>query len=259
MNIALALPGALFVGFSLGMFGSGGSILTVPILVYLLGQEEKVAIASSLAIVGLVAMSGSLPYIRDRLVHWRTVALFGIPGVAGTWLGAWSSAFVTGTVQLMTFAVVMLLASYMMLRPPRVDERVPDSGERAFYKIAADGLVVGVLTGFVGVGGGFLIVPALVLLGGLTMQRAIATSLVIITLKSLAGYIKYTDVLAREGLEPNLAIIGFFALAGVVGSLGGNAVACRLPQENLKRGFAIFLIVMGIFILAKSTLAQGAP
>ncbi|MCB1647259.1 MAG: sulfite exporter TauE/SafE family protein, partial [Pseudomonadales bacterium] len=110
MNLVLALPGALFIGFSLGMFGSGGSILTVPILVYLLGQDEKVAIASSLAIVGLVALFGSLPNIRARLIDWRTVALFGIPGIAGTWLGAWGSAWVSGTVQLITFAVVMLLA-----------------------------------------------------------------------------------------------------------------------------------------------------
>lgn len=253
MNIALALPGALFVGFSLGMFGSGGSILTVPILVYVLGQDEKVAIASSLAIVGLVAMFGSLPYVRSRLVDWRTVALFGIPGIVGTYFGAWSSAFVTGTVQLMVFAVVMLLASVMMLRPPRVQE-ISERPPRSIYKIGADGLAVGALTGFVGVGGGFLIVPALVLLGGLGMQRAIATSLVIITLKSAAGYMKYMDVLAAEQLAPNLTVIAFFAMAGVVGSFGGNAVACRLPQESLKKGFAVFLVIMGIFILVKSTL-----
>ncbi len=114
MNLVIALPGALFVGFSLGLFGSGGSILTVPILVYLLGQDEKVAIASSLAIVGLVACFGSLPYLRNRLIDWRTVVLFGVPGVIGTYFGACSSAFVTGTVQLITFAIVMLLASFLM-------------------------------------------------------------------------------------------------------------------------------------------------
>lgn len=252
MNFAIALPGALFVGFSLGVFGSGGSILTVPILVYLLGQNEKVAIASSLAIVGLVAAAGSLPYIKQKLVHWHTVLLFGAPGIVGTYFGAWSSTLVSGTVQLVTFAIVMLLASFLMLKPIAHDDTAPSS-PRAFYKIAGDGLAVGTLTGFVGVGGGFLIVPALVLLGGLTMQRAVATSLVIITMKSAAGYLKYLDVLDAEGLEPDLLIIGWFAVAGIIGSFAGNSVALMLPQEKLKTGFGIFLIIMAVFILAKST------
>ncbi len=251
MNLVLALPGALFVGFSLGMFGSGGSILTVPILVYVLGQDEKVAIAGSLAIVGLVALFGSAPYIRDKLVNWRTVLTFGIPGIVGTYFGAWSAAFVSGEVQMMTFAVVMLLASGLMLRPPKIKEGEP-SRPRALYKITLDGLAVGALTGFVGVGGGFLIVPALVLLGGLSMHQAAATSLVIIALKSLAGFTKYVEILDAQGLELNLPVIATFAMAGIVGSLGGNALACRLPQEKLRTGFGYFLIVMAVFILFKS-------
>lgn len=251
MNVALALPGALFVGFSLGMFGSGGSILTVPILVYVLGQPEKVAIASSLAIVGIVAFFSAIPYARERLIDWRTVLMFGFPGVVGTYLGAWSSLWVTGAVQLMTFAVVMLLASFMMFRPPKLDEAA-SGAERPFHKIALDGLLVGALTGFVGVGGGFLIVPALVLLGGLAMQNAVATSLVIVTLKSLVGYIKYMDVLGAEGLEPDLFLIAFFSVAGVIGSFGGSLVASKLPQDGLRIGFASFLVLMGVFILAKN-------
>lgn len=251
MNVALALPGALFVGFSLGMFGSGGSILTVPILVYVLDQPEKVAIASSLAIVGIVALFGAIPYAKDRLIDWRTVLMFGLPGVIGTYLGAWSSVLVTGAVQLMTFAVVMLLASFMMFRPPKLDE-LNAQGPRPFHKIALDGVIVGALTGFVGVGGGFLIVPALVLLGGLTMQTAVATSLVIVTLKSLVGYVKYTEVLSAEGLQPDLFIIAFFSVAGVIGSLGGNMLASKLPQESLRKGFASFLVIMGVFILVKN-------
>lgn len=250
MNIALALPGALFVGFSLGMFGSGGSILTVPILVYLLGQDEKVAIASSLAIVGLVALAGSGPYIRDKLVDWRTVVLFGLPGIAGTYLGAWSSVFVSGGIQLLTFAVVMLLAAVMMLKPVRIEEN--QEVNREIHKISLDGFVVGALTGFVGVGGGFLIVPALVLLGGLAMQQAIATSLVVIALKSLVGFIKYVDVLEAQHLTLDPLVIAFFAVAGVIGSLGGNAVASSLPQEKLKTGFAIFLVLMAGFIFYQS-------
>jgi hypothetical protein len=252
MNIAIIVPGALFVGFSLGMFGSGGSILTVPILVYLLGQDEKVAIASSLAIVGLVSFFGSLTHAKEKLIDWRTVAIFGVPGIVGTYLGAWSSVLVSGTAQLMVFAIVMLLASYMMLRESTINETTQQP--RAIHKIALDGILVGMLTGFVGVGGGFLIVPALVSLGGLSMQSAIATSLVIITLKSLSGYLKYMDVLAAEGLQVDPFLIAFFAVAGVIGTFGGNALASKLPQQQLRNAFAIFLIIMGVFILSKSIL-----
>ena len=251
MNVLLALPGALFVGFSLGVFGSGGSILTVPILVYLLGQHEKVAIASSLAIVGFVAMLGSIPFIRDKLVDWRIVFLFGIPGVMGTWFGAMSSSWVTGTVQLLTFAVVMLLASLLMLEIIKLP-KAPASADHAYYKIAGEGFVVGILTGFVGVGGGFLIVPALVLLGGLSMRQAVASSLIIITFKSLAGFIKYLDVLADQNLEVDWLVIAFFGVAGVIGSFGGNMIANLLPQAALKKGFGVFLVIMAAFIFATS-------
>ena len=176
----MAWPGAIAIGISLGLLGSGGSILTVPVLVYLVGQDEKVAIAGSLFIVGSLALAGSLQFVRAGLINWRTVAIFGLPGMAGTWLGAAIAAYVSGLTQLALFAVVMLLASYLMLRPIRLADAVP--APRALWKIAGDGLAVGVITGLVGVGGGFLIVPALVLLGGLSMHQAVATSMVIIAL-----------------------------------------------------------------------------
>ena len=188
LNI-FALLGACAIGLSLGLMGSGGSILTVPVLVYLVDQPEKVAIAGSLMIVGSIALLGSLPYMKQKQVDWTTVWLFGIPGMIGTYAGAWLSSYLSGIMQLAIFAVVMLLASYFMLRPKRNIEQESDH-QRHVFKIIADGLIVGVVTGVVGVGGGFLIVPALVLLGGLTMRTAIATSLVIIALKSFSGFIK---------------------------------------------------------------------
>jgi uncharacterized membrane protein YfcA len=180
----MAWPGAIAIGVSLGLLGSGGSILTVPVLVYLIGQDEKVAIAGSLFIVGSIALAGSLQFLRAGFIDWRSVAIFGIPGMAGTWFGALLSAYIPGITQLALFAVVMLLASWLMLRPIKLD--TGDGRPRALWKIAGDGLVVGVITGLVGVGGGFLIVPALVLLGGLSMHRAVATSLVIIALSPTA-------------------------------------------------------------------------
>ncbi len=246
----LAWPGAVAIGVSLGLLGSGGSILTVPVLVYLMGQDEKVAIAGSLFIVGSVALAGSMQYLRAKLIDWRNVVIFGVPGMAGTYLGALSAAYVSGIIQLSLFAVVMLLASYMMLRPVSLDEssHVP----RESWKIATDGLFVGVITGLVGVGGGFLIVPALALLGGLSMHRAVATSLVIIALKSFSGFYKYLDVLEQQNLQLDWQTLMIVTALGIVGSFAGAKIAHRVPQHKLKQWFGVFLIVMGIYILYRS-------
>ena len=246
-----AWPGAVAIGVSLGLLGSGGSILTVPVLVYLIGQDEKVAIAGSLFVVGTIALVGSLQFIRAKLVDWHNVLVFGLPGMAGTYLGAALAAYLSGIMQLTLFAGVMLLASWFMLRP--ID--LGSGGEhepRATWKVAGDGLGVGVLTGLVGVGGGFLIVPALVLLGGMAMHRAVATSLVIIAMKSYSGFYKYTDVLEAQNLELDWNTLLIVTGLGIAGSLAGGKLANRLPQNTLKKGFGIFLIVMGIYILIRS-------
>ena len=246
----MAVPGAIAIGVSLGLLGSGGSILTVPVLVYLIGQDEKVAIAGSLFIVGSIALAGSLQFLRVGLIDWRSVGTFGIPGMVGTWIGALLAAYVPGITQLAMFAVVMLLASWLMLRPINLDSS--NSAPRAIWKIAGDGLAVGIITGLVGVGGGFLIVPALVLLGGLSMHRAVATSLVIIALKSYSGFYKYLDVLQEQGLELDWPTLGLVTVLGVGGSFLGSYLAKRAPQAKLKRWFGFFLIVMGIYILVRS-------
>ena len=250
VSSVLAWPGAVAIGVSLGLLGSGGSIITVPVLVYLLGQDEKLAIAGSLFIVGSIALVGSLQYIRLGMVDWRNVLVFGLPGMAGTWFGAMLSTWVPGIAQLTLFAVVMLLASYLMLRP--VDLANGEGVRREGWKIASDGLLVGVVTGLVGVGGGFLIVPALVLLGGLAIHTAVATSLVIIALKSYSGFAKYLDVLDSQGLVLDWPVLMGVTALGIVGSLAGTQIASRLPQKQLKKGFGLFLIVMGVYILARS-------
>jgi len=250
MDLLLALPGALAIGLSLGLLGSGGSILTVPVLVYLLGQDEKVAIAGSLFIVGSIALAGGLQFLRGGFIQWRSVAIFGVPGMLGTFLGAVLAAYLSGAMQLALFAMVMLTASWFMLRP--MDLEHSDRRERAAWKIAADGLVVGVITGLVGVGGGFLIVPALVLLGGLSMHRAVATSLIIIALKSFSGFYKYMDVLEQQSLQLDWTTLLVVTVIGILGSVVGSRLARRLQQDKLKRWFGYFLIVMGIYILLRS-------
>ena len=250
MGYLLAMPGALAIGLSLGLLGSGGSILTVPVLVYLIGQPEKLAIAGSLAIVGTIALAASAPYVRDRLVSWRMVVLFGLPGMLGTYGGAWSSQFVSGALQFSVFALVMMLMAYQMLKP--LELKAINANAHSETKIGLDGLAVGWLTGFVGVGGGFLIVPALVFLGGLSMHRAIATSLIIITLKSFVGFVKYTDVLAAENLTLDYRIIAVISAIGIIGSIGGSQLAAKIREEHLQKSFGVFLICIGAFVLGRS-------
>lgn len=250
----LVVLGAVAIGLVLGLLGSGGSILTVPVLVYLAHEPDKVAIAESLAIVGGIALVAALPYARRRLVDWHSVLYFGVPALAGTYGGALVSRWVPGTVQLALFSVVMILAAVLMFRGRKgsAEEGMHQTRERrALWKIAGEGMVVGVLTGLVGVGGGFLIVPALVLLGGLNMRLAVGTSLIIIAMKSAAGFWKYTDVLADMGQFVDWRLIALFTAVGIVGSLVGNVVSQYVPQAQLKRGFAVFLVVMGGLILAR--------
>ncbi len=242
----LAWIGAILIGLALGMLGSGGSILTVPILVYLVGEPDKLAIAESLAIVGLIALVGAIPYGLKRQIDWVNVVWFGLPGMVGTYLGAYLSKWVPGAWQLGLFAVVMLLAAYLMFRP---QQQVAQPQKRSHLKIILDGLVVGVLTGLVGVGGGFLIVPALVLLGGLPMHLAVGTSLLVVAMKSASGFYKYLHLLPEQGYNVHWDIVLLFAALGIVGSLFGGRLAASIPQLTLRRGFAGFLVVMGIFIL----------
>lgn len=238
--------GAALIGLSLGLLGSGGSILTVPVLVYLVGEPEKLAIAESLAIVGGISLIGAIPYAFKRRVDWHSVLWFGLPGIVGTTLGSALSVHLTGAVQLLLFAVVMLLAAGMMLRPAQKTE--PHAVSRSRFQTSLDGLGVGILTGLVGVGGGFLIIPALVLLGGLPMSLAVGTSLTIITLNSAAGFFKHLSTLEGSGLHWNLMLI--FTLIGVLGSFLGSRLGRNVSNKSLRRGFAGFLVVVGIYVLA---------
>tara|TARA_R110002072_G_scaffold206029_1_gene363808 strand:- start:16399 stop:17259 length:861 start_codon:yes stop_codon:yes gene_type:complete len=261
----LAIAGAVLVGLSLGLLGSGGSILTVPVLVYLVGQDEKVAIAGSLGIVGLVAFAGSLPRALHGQVAWRSVLWFGLPSMLGAWLGATASVLVSGTTQLLVFSVVMLLASVFMLRPPvqasdvqagdpiQVGDPIqagdPELRRRASWLVATDGLLVGCLAGLVGVGGGFLIVPALVLLGGMQMRLAVGTSLMIIALQSASGFVKYLAVLKQQQLAIDWTVFATFSGIGVVGAFAGLYLGGKLPQNSLRRAFGVMLVGMAIFML----------
>lgn len=242
-----ALIGAVLIGLTLGLLGSGGSILTVPVLLYLVHMPDKLAITSSLGIVGGISLAGAVPYAYQRLVQWRYVLLFGIPDMLGAWMGAWIGEFLLGAVQLLIFSMVMLAAAVMMLRKHTIHPN--SSVPHADWKIMLSGLGVGLIVGTVGVGGGFLIVPALVILAGLMMRQAIATSLVIIMLAAFTGFIRNLLSLSAHGLHVRWGIIVLFILVGAVGSFAGHQIAGRLPQTTLRKLFGAFLVLMGVYIV----------
>jgi uncharacterized membrane protein YfcA len=238
--------GAL-VGLSLGLLGGGGSILTVPIFVYVMGFDPKEAIAMSLAVVGAVSLFGAVGHWRAGNVNLRVALVFGAVAMAGTYLGARLDVFFSGAAQLILFAVVMLLAAWFMFRPAEVEAEGPAPAGLAgmpLALIAAEGLAVGVLTGLVGVGGGFLIVPALVLLGKVPMKQAVGTSLLVIAMKSAAGFLGYLGQ-----VQVAWGFMTVFTAVAVGGILLGTYLVRFVPQAALQRAFAVFLVVMGTFIL----------
>jgi uncharacterized membrane protein YfcA len=245
--VILALSLALLVGGSLGLLGGGGSILTVPIFVYVLGIEPKAAIAMSLGVVGVVSLAGAVSHWRDGRVDTRIALVFGAVAMVGTYLGARLSVLMSGAAQLVLFAAVMLVAAVFMYRdrPPSGPDSAPvRSATLRWTLIGLEGIAVGILTGLVGVGGGFLIVPALVLLADLPMKLAVGTSLLVIAMKSASGFVGY---LGTPGIDA--AFMATFSAAAVVGIVIGSRFVRIVPQRALRKTFAGFLVVMGALIL----------
>ncbi len=267
MDIMLILgyAAALIIGLSLGLIGGGGSILTVPILVYLMGIEPVEATAYSLFIVGLTSLVSGSMYFRKGLVDLKTAIIFGIPAIVAVYatrrllipaipeeLFSIGELQVTRGILLMVlFAALMIFASISMIRnkKPKPAKLTAD-GKRHFNypAILAEGAVVGMLTGLVGAGGGFLIIPALVLFSGLDMKMAVGTSLVIIAAKSLLGFMG--DV-GNPELAIDWQLLGIFSALAVMGSFVGIKLSDKVSAEKLKKGFGWFVLAMGIYIMGK--------
>lgn len=238
--LALGYGLAVLIGLSLGLLGGGGAILTVPVLVYALGLGMKQAVPTSLVIVGLTSLTGAVHHRRAGTLDGRVAATFGPAAVAGALAGARAALAVSGRTQLTVFAVVLLVAAAFMFKgPPQLPHQ-----HRSVPLFLAIGAAVGFLTGFIGVGGGFLYVPALVLLAGLEMKAAVGTSLALIALSSAAGLAGY---LGR--VELDWLLIGGFAALALVGVGIGSRLVPHVPQERLRRGFVVLLFVMGTVIL----------
>jgi uncharacterized membrane protein YfcA len=248
----LAVAFGLAVGLSLGLVGGGGSILAVPILVYVLGEDVKDATTASLLIVGATALAGAADHARRGRVRVRTAWFFGTAGGLGALAGTALNRVASSGTILFLFALLLLAAAYGMLRRAddveRPERRV--RGRRLWLEIVPAGLAVGVLTGFFGVGGGFVIVPALVLLLGLPMQVAVGTSLLVIGLTSAAALAAH---LSTGSVDWAVALP--FTAAGVAGAIAGARVAARVSSVGLRRAFAVLLAAVAVFLLVANAVA----
>jgi uncharacterized membrane protein YfcA len=253
--LILVLALSVVIGLSLGVLGGGGSILTVPILVYVAGFEAKEAIAASLFVVGVTSAVSVLSHARGGRVMWRTGLIFGAAGMAGAFVGGLLGGHIPGQILLIAFAIMMVATSVAMLRGRKKKNNdagaAPVKHDLPLGRVLLDGAVVGLITGLVGAGGGFLVVPALALLGGLPMSVAVGTSLVVIAMKSFAGLAGYlTTVQLDWGIT-----LGVTA-AAIVGSLVGSKLAGRIPEAALRKAFGWFVLAMGTFVLIQQAPAD---
>ena len=252
---------SILIGVSLGLIGGGGSILTVPVLVYLFSIDPVLATAYSLFIVGLTSAVGSITYFRNGLVNTKTALVFGIPSIVAVFLTrayivpaipkevvTLGSFVITKSILLMLlFALLMIAASYSMIKKDK-KMSLNDSEEQKFNYplILLEGAIVGVLTGLVGAGGGFLIIPALVILSKLPMKEAVGTSLAIIAAKSLIGFFGESKETVIDWQF--LMIISGFAILGII---LGSTLSKKIDGAKLKPAFGWFVLVMGLYIIGK--------
>ncbi len=236
---------AALIGLSLGTLGGGGSILTVPVFVYVLGFEPKLAIAMSLPVVGLAALAGVVTHWRAGNVQLKTAVVFGSIAMVGSYAGARASIWFSGPAQLLILGIVMVTAAVSMLRNASQPDAQNEAGRAPHPALLlAVGLGVGLLTGLIGIGGGFLIVPALVILGRVPMKAAVGTSLLVIALNSASGYLGY----AGRATIP-WGFMARFTSVAVLGIIVGTALVRHIPTRQLKRAFAVLLVIIGVLVL----------
>jgi len=242
--LALAAALSLVIGVVLGMLGGGGAILMLPMLVYAVGLEPKAAIASSLFVVGTTSIAGMTMHARAGSVRWKVGGMFGAAAMAGAFAAGRVAHLIPATVLLVLFGVVMVVTAVAMLKG-----RKPDAGKPHALRIGRAlglGATVGMLSGLVGAGGGFLIVPALTLFGGLAMREAIGTSLFVIALQSFAGFAGHVTHVHIEW-----PLVLAVTATAFTGSLVGAALGAKLSPHGLRHGFAWLVIAMGLFMFAK--------
>jgi uncharacterized protein len=237
---------AVLIGLALGLLGGGGSTLAVPLLIYVAGQSDRVAIATSLLVVAVTSAIAAISHARRGNVRWIGAATFAPSAMLGSYFGGHLARYVADWVLIGLFAVMMLLTSVAMWRGhSRADSSTLDRSH--FWLIFPLGLAVGLVTGLVGAGGGFLVVPSLALVMGMTVREAIGTSLVVIAASSSAALLGY---LGHVNIEYGLAFI--VTMAASTGALFGSQMASRIKAEALRRGFSILVLAMGVVLLSRA-------
>jgi len=248
-KLLLIVAGGLAVGASLGFLGGGGTILTLPLLL-VLGVEPKPAIAMSLVVVAVTAAVAAAGHARAGNVDWRAAGVFAPATALGGFAGGQAAAWVPGELLLLVFTALMFAAAGAMLRPAPVRPR--EGARLRALPLALEGAAVGALTGLVGAGGGFVIVPALVLLGGMPMRRAAGTSLVVITANAVAALAGH---LGHVAIQPRPTAI--LTAAAAAGALVGARLAGRAPEARLRRAFGVFVLLVAMGMLARSPYVRG--
>lgn len=264
--VLVGYAAAVIIGVSLGLIGGGGSILTVPVLVYILGIDPVLATAYSLFVVGSTSLVGSFTYMKKQLVDYKTALVFAIPSFIAVFLTRkflvpalpdplieLGGTEITKNIGIMVFfALIMLAASYSMIKGNGKAKSEEESEVKFNIPlISLEGLVVGLITGLVGAGGGFLIIPALVLLAKLPMKMAVGTSLLIIAAKSLIGFLG--DV-SNQTIDWKMLLI--FTGLSIVGIFIGSSLSKKINEKALKKGFGWFVLVMGIYIITKELISM---
>lgn len=265
LNSIFGYLSAVLVGVTLGLIGSGGSILSVPILVYIMGVEPILATAYSLFIVGTTALFGGFQKAKQKLVDFRKVVLFGIPTIISVFITrkiivpripeiVFSTSVFTlhkSVFIMIIFAIVMIFASIRMIKPLQIEIQEGE-GKLNYAKIFIQGVLIGLVAGFVGAGGGFLIIPALLFLAKTPMKMAVGTSLFIVAAQSLIGFLG--DLRPEQNLNWNLLIT--FTICSIIGVFIGSHLSKKIEGEKLKTGFGWFVLAMGIYIILKELILK---
>ncbi len=265
LNSIFGYLSAVLVGVTLGLIGSGGSILSVPILVYIMGVEPILATAYSLFIVGTTALFGGFQKAKQKLVDFRKVVLFGIPTIISVFITrkiivpripeiVFSTSVFTlhkSVFIMIIFAIVMIFASIRMIKPLQIEIQEGE-GKLNYIKIFIQGVLIGLVAGFVGAGGGFLIIPALLFLAKTPMKMAVGTSLFIVAAQSLIGFLG--DLRPEQNLNWNLLIT--FTICSIIGVFIGSYLSKKIEGEKLKTGFGWFVLAMGIYIILKEIILK---
>lgn len=255
---------AVVVGITLGLIGSGGSILSVPILVYIMGIEPILATAYSLFVVGTTALFGGIQKAKEKLVDFKKVVLFGVPTIITVFTTrkiivpsipdvVYTSTSFTlkkSVLIMIVFAIVMVIASIRMIKP--IKEKIINDDKLNYFSILIQGLFIGLVAGFVGAGGGFLIIPALLFLAKTPMKMAVGTSLFIVSAQSLIGFLG--DLRPEQNI--NWKIVSIFTACSIVGFYIGNHLSKKINGEKLKSGFGWFVLLMGIYIVMKEIILR---